>query len=93
LAPFERDLFWAREVVPTEIRMLCEIHGWQLHDEVLQLSWHIFSGACNTKRTLEDTFNLLHGAAKAVSGARLDLNLSAWSGAVSRRRITHASPV
>jgi hypothetical protein len=68
-----RDLYWTREVLPCEMRLLSEACDWDAkHRDVQQLSWDLFSGACNTKRVLEDTFNVLHSASKEQGNGKVD---------------------
>jgi hypothetical protein len=66
LLMLSKDLYWTREPLAREILLVCHKNEWKPTAEVKQLAWCIFAPACNTKRTLEDTFKALHDTCKTT---------------------------
>jgi hypothetical protein len=78
LRKFRKDLYWSREVLAREIGLLGDKGRWKLTEELKQLAWDMFSPACNTKRTLEDTFNVLHSVAKTNPNTAINRHRVLW---------------
>jgi hypothetical protein len=65
LTKLDADLYWGREPLVKEIGLAAEAQGWRV-EGLKETAWHMFAPACNTKRTLEDTFSLIHNVTRGI---------------------------